>query len=131
MNLGANERYQTPLYNAVCCADKKAAFLGAKTLIRLGADINLASSGLVETKNDTPLYQAAHKSGNVLLVALLLRHNAIVTDDYSVQGQQMIGLAKAELAKRKEGFVKAALKDKGALFQRLPADILRVIFDLM
>lgn len=110
LNLG-NDHGWTPL---LCCVanfkeQQDLGFIAAQELIRLGADVNIATSGSSDDsikgempKKATPLWVAAEKAKNLRLVELLLQHGAVANPQLSDKAQKIVDLAKLRIEQEKQ-----------------------------
>ncbi len=133
----------TPLYCAANCEETEDGFLAAKELIRLGANLNLATSMCCgdSSKGDTlrgatPHWAAAEKTQNLKLVKLLLKLGAVVPPDLSEEGQEIINAVQRKIQQEREAkrlFLASYFKPENneSITQVLPYELVRDIFEFI
>lgn len=138
LNLG-NRMGMTPLYCAVFCEDKDNQMLAVQELINLGADVNISTTydyfiSEVSLNGSTPLWAAAEKTKNLVLVKLLLRNGAIKQpeNDFSEEGKQIIKAAEYQI-KNEKLFLAAYVKPENheSIIQTLPPDLVKYLFEFI
>lgn len=128
----------TPLFCAVNSENPEDGYAAAKELIRLGANVNVATSmGCSDSQQGytpyaaTPLWAAAEKSKNPKLVKLLLRHRALLGDEsVSNAAQAILNAARKELGAKNTflaGYFKA--ENRESILQTLPYELIREIYE--
>jgi hypothetical protein len=133
----------TPLYCAANCKDKEDGFLAAKELIRLGADLNLATSTCCgdTTSGDTPsgvtaLWAAAEKTQNLKLIELLLMHGAASPPHLTEEKQEIITTLQKEISLEREKrrlFLASYFKPENneSITKKLPQELVREVYDFI
>ncbi len=133
----------TPLFCAANCKNQEDGFLAAKELIKLGADLNLATSSKCNDtktgktpKGATPLWAAAEKTKNLKLIKLLLKHGAVVPPGLGRQGRNLVRSAQVQIERERTAkrlFLAAYFKPENneSILKALPIELIRRIFEFI
>jgi hypothetical protein len=132
----------TPLYCAAYCENTEVGFLAAKELMRLGSDVNLATSCWSgdslrgdTPRGATPLWVAAQKTKNLKVIKLLLKNGAIIPPKLDPQAQTLVdGVQKEIEDEKKPGSLLLAAwlkpENQASIIQILPKELLTHIFEI-
>ena len=142
----ANLYYLAPLHAAVYCSDLKASYLTTKTLIELGANVNV---GLLTRQTDYK-YKIDPEDGHTILykplvldtplalaiegnwprsasvIQLLVLKGGVVYHSISPAGQERVNLAMLQLFNQQK-LMYVSLTDPDCLFNKWPKELIQLI----